>query len=120
VAKKKERKMKDEIINSIDREINQQNRTFQEQVVMKELNENGVLLDLYRCYKEKIFPRTGKQEFAAIYSHTVIFVLLGAALFSSNVSFRQVCVWLNFFWGGIGFPASRKYPQDSQFKMNPG
>jgi len=72
------------MINSIAREINQQNRIFKEQVVMKELNENGVLFNLYQCYKEKLFPGTGKEEFAAIYSHTVIFVLLGAALFNSN------------------------------------
>jgi hypothetical protein len=30
--------MKDEIIDSIAQEINRQNRIFQEQVVMKELN----------------------------------------------------------------------------------
>jgi predicted helicase len=76
--------MKGEMINAIAVEIYRHNSLFQEQVVMKELKENGMLFDLYRDYKEKLFPRTGKQEFAAIYSHTVIFVLLGAALFNSN------------------------------------
>jgi predicted helicase len=76
--------MKGEMINSIAREINQQNRIFRDQVVMKELNENGVLLNLYQCYKEKLFPGTGKQEFAAIYSHTVIFVLLSVVLFNAK------------------------------------
>jgi predicted helicase len=76
--------MKVEIINSIAKEINQHNRNFQEQVVLKELEENGVLFDLYRCYREKLFPGTGKKEFASIYSHTVIFVLLSLALFSAK------------------------------------
>jgi hypothetical protein len=74
--------MKDEIINSIAQEINRQNLFFKEQVVMKELNENGILFNLYRNYKGKFFPGTGKEEFASIYSHTVIFVLLSAGLFN--------------------------------------
>jgi predicted helicase len=77
-------KMKGEIINSIAKEIDQHNRIFQAQVVMKELKKNGMLFDLYRCYREKFFPGTGKQEFAAIYSHTVIFVLLSVALFNAK------------------------------------
>ena len=72
--------MKAEIINSIAQEINRQNRIFKEQVVMKELDENGMLFYLYRNYKGKFFPGTGKEEFASIYSHTVIFVLLSAGL----------------------------------------
>ena len=65
--------MKTKMIKSIAGEIYRQNKLFQDQVVMKELNENGVLFDLYRDYKEKLFPRTDKKQFAAIYSQTVIF-----------------------------------------------
>jgi predicted helicase len=68
--------MKGEMIDAIASEINRQNRVFKDQVVMRELNENGVLIALYRDYKEKLFPGTDKQEFATIYSQTVIFGLL--------------------------------------------
>jgi len=84
--KQKELNMKNEIIDSIAKELNKQNQVFQEQVVMKELNENGLLFNVFSGYKEKFFPVIDKKEFAVIYSHTVIFVLLNAALFKSNRS----------------------------------
>jgi type I restriction-modification system DNA methylase subunit len=76
--------MTDEIINSIVKGINEHTQTIKDQVVMKELNDGGVLADLYRIYKEKFFPGTEKEDFAVIYTHTVIFVLLSAVLFTSN------------------------------------
>ncbi len=76
--------MKEEMINAIAGEIYRQSKLFQDHVVMEELKENGMLFDLFMNYKAIIFPRTDRQEFAAIYSHTVIFVLLGAALFNSD------------------------------------
>jgi predicted helicase len=76
--------MTDESINSIIKGINEHNQTIKDQVVMKELNDNGFLSDLYRIYKEKFFPGTEKEDFAVIYTHTVIFVLLSAVLFTSN------------------------------------
>ena len=72
--------MKEETINSIVREINGQNKAFREQVVMKELKEKGWLFNLYRYFSGKIMPGISKDDFANIYSHTVIFVLLRAAL----------------------------------------
>ena len=49
--------MKEEMINSIAREINQQCRELQEQVVIKALEENKKLITTYRCYKETICIR---------------------------------------------------------------
>jgi hypothetical protein len=78
--------MKDDIINSMAREINQQKKAFREQVVMKELNEKGVLLNLYQDFSGKILTGLSKDDFANIFSHTVIFVLLRAALFLPALS----------------------------------
>jgi type I restriction-modification system DNA methylase subunit len=89
--------MKNEIINSIAKEIYRESCSFRDQVVMKELgvappsyysadtktNPNPIL-NLYHSYKEKNLPVTGKTEFAAIYSHTVIFILLSANLFNKT------------------------------------
>ena len=72
--------MKSEIINSIAKEIFEQACFFRDQVVMKELKEKGVLFDLSQCFNGKIFPGIPNSDFANIYSHTVIFVLLSAAL----------------------------------------
>jgi hypothetical protein len=73
--------MKEEMINYIVRGINGQDRAFREQVVMKELKEKGRLFDLYRDFSGDILTGISKDDFANIYSQTVIFVLLRAALF---------------------------------------
>jgi 16S rRNA G966 N2-methylase RsmD len=89
--------MKEEMINAIAGETYRQNRLFQDQVVMKELKENGMLFDLYRNYKEKLFPRTDKQEFAAIYSHTVIFCNPPYSKHSLNKEISKMCNGNGYF-----------------------
>jgi hypothetical protein len=76
--------MKQEMIDSIAKEINRQCREFQEQVVMKAVDENAELITLYHGYKGTIFPLETKKEFASLYSQTAIFVFLSAALFDSG------------------------------------
>jgi hypothetical protein len=78
--RKKERKMKEEMINSIVRGINIQAKAFREQVVMKELKEKGLLFDLYSKFSFNILTGISKKDFANIYSQTVILVLLRAGL----------------------------------------
>jgi predicted helicase len=90
-------------INSIVKKINQYNRTLQEQIVMKELNENGLLFALFRYYNKKFFPGTEKYEFAVIYSHTVIFVLFNVALSVKRVREKNLKkILLNFIRQATG------------------
>ncbi len=73
--------MKEEMINSIAKEINQHYRTFKEHVLIKVSDENEHVFDLYQGYEQSFFPGTTKKEFAALYSQTIIFSLLSEVLF---------------------------------------
>ena len=85
IKKIKEReKMSGETIDTIAKEINRQCRDLKEKIIIKAIDENKKLNNIYHCYKEAVFPLESKMEFASIYSQTAVFVLLSAALFDSR------------------------------------
>jgi hypothetical protein len=76
--------MKEEIINSIAKEINRHYQALKEHVLIRASDRNDELFNLYQGYEQSIFPGTTKKEFAAIYSQTIIFSLLSEVLFHSK------------------------------------
>ena len=76
--------MMDQSIDEIAKELSRHYRYLKDHVVMEELDEKGSLFALYRYYKLLLMTEIEKEEFAAIYSQTVIFVLFIAALSVKN------------------------------------